>query len=189
MLNNLISSKTRQTLLGAFFVDPEKEHYIRELAGHYHISVGTLHREITRLETSGILTSRKTANIKLFALNKRNPVYEELKGIFAKTVGAIKLIQEAISRVSGVKAAFIYGSYAKGEERPDSDIDLFILGDEVNENTLLESVNALEKKLLKEVNYTRYTQQEFLRKKRKDSFLIEVLKGKKIFIVGNAHDL
>ena len=61
----------------------------------------------------------------IFALNKQNPVYEEIKNIIQKTEGVVKLLKDAVEGVKGVRVAFIYGSLAKGEERQDSDIDIF----------------------------------------------------------------
>lgn len=189
MLQSLIASKTRQTLLKAFFEAPDTELYTRQLAGKYHISVGTLHRELKKLSSSGILQSRKIGNIKLFSLNKQNPIYEEIKNIISKTEGVIKFIKDAISGIKGIKAAFIYGSFAKGDERQDSDVDIFLIG-EVDEDKLIIRISNLEKKLFREVNYTRYAESEYKNeKKKKNSFILEVIKGEKIFIKGNENDL
>lgn len=189
MLQSLIASKTRQTLLKAFFEAPETEHYTRQLASKYHMSVGTLHRELQKLSASGILKSRKIGNIKLFSLNKQNPIYEEIKNIISKTEGVIKFIKDAISGIKGIKVAFIYGSFAKGDERQDSDVDIFLIG-EIDEDQLIIKISNLEKKLFREINYTRYTESEYKNeKKKKISFILEVIKGKKIFIKGDENDL
>ena len=190
MLQSLIASKTRQTLLKAFFEAPEIEHYTRQLASKYHMSVGTLHRELQKLSASGILKSRKIGNIKLFSLNKQNPIYEEIKNIISKTEGVIKFIKDAISGIKGIKVVFIYGSFAKGDERQDSDVDIFLIGDSIDDKELVIKISSLEKKLFKEVNYTCYTENEYKKeKKKKNSFVLEVMKGKKIFIKGDEDDL
>lgn len=190
MLKNLISSKTRQTILRAFVESPGIEYYTRQLAKLHKISVGTLHRELKKLSSAGILRERKIGNIKLFSLNKQNPLYEEIRNIIHKTEGAVKLIKDAISGMDGVKAAFIFGSFAKGDERPDSDVDVFLMGDGINEDELTHAISDAEKKLFKEINYTRYTEKEYKKeKKKKNSFILEVIKGKKIFIKGGESDL
>jgi len=190
MLQNLIGSKTRQTLLKAFFEAPDTELYTRQLASKYHMSVGTLHRELLKLSISGILKSRKIGNIKLFFLNKQNPIYEEIKNIISKTEGVIKFIKDAIFGIKGIKVAFIYGSFAKGDERQDSDVDIFLIGDNIDDNKLVIKISSLEKKLFKEVNYTCYTENEYKKEKnKKNSFVLEVMKGKKIFIKGDEDDL
>ena len=190
MLKSLMGSKTRQVLLNTFFGSPDKEYYTRQLASMHEMSVGTLHREIKKLLSAGILNVREVGNIKLFSLNKQNPVYEDLKNIISKTEGVIKLVKDAVCRVEGVKVAFIYGSFAKGDERHDSDIDIFLIGDSIDENELILGISDLEKKLFKEINYTRYTESEYkTEKKKKNSFILEVINGKKTFIKGGENDL
>lgn len=190
MLKNLISSKTRQLILKTFFESSDIEYYTRQLANLHKISVGTLHRELKKLNSSGILKTRKVGNIKLFSLNKQNPVYEELKNIISKTEGVIKFIKDTVFGIKGIKVAFIYGSFAKGDERQDSDVDIFLIGDNVDEDGLIAVISSLEKKLFKEINYTRYTQDEYKKeKKKRNSFILEVIKTKKIFIKGNENDL
>jgi predicted nucleotidyltransferase len=190
MLKDLISSKTRQIILKTFVESPDTEYYTRQLAKLYKISVGTLHRELKRLNSSGILKERKVGNLKLFSLNKQNPLYEEIKNIIYKTQGAIKFIKDAISEVKGIKVAFIYGSFAKGDERQDSDVDIFLIENNINEDELIQVISDVEKRLFKEINYTRYTEKEYNKeKKNKNSFILEVIKGKKIFIKGGENDL
>ena len=190
MLTNLLGSKTRQVLFNTFFSNLEKEYYTRQLASMHSMSVGTLHREIKKLISLGVLNVREVGNIKLFSLNKQNPIYDELKNIVYKTDGVIKLVQNAVISVKGIKVAFIYGSLAKGDERQDSDIDIFIIGDDINEDELVINISSLEKKLFKEINYTRYTVSEYKKeKKKRNSFILEVIKGKKIFIKGSEDDL
>ncbi len=190
MLKNIIGSKTRQRILKAFVESPDTEYYTRQLAGLYHISVGALHRELTKLNSLGILKARRIGNIKLFSLNKQNPVYEEIKNIIYKTDGVIKFLKDAIPGVRGVKTAFIYGSFAKGDERQDSDVDVFLIGDNIDEGGLIGAINNIEKKLFKEINYTRYSESEYKKeKKKKNSFILEIVNGKKIFIKGNENGL
>lgn len=190
MLKDLIGSRTKQVLLSTFFGNPEKDYYTRQLAAMHNMSVGTLHREIKKLEACGILRSHEVGHIKLFSLNKQHPLFEELKSIFYKTEGAIRLAQDAVSKLSGVRVAFVYGSFAKGDEGPQSDVDIFLVGDNIPEEELVINISDLEKKLTREVNYTLYTEDEFRKKKKeKNSFLLEVLKGKKIFIRGDDRGL
>lgn len=189
MLKSLIASKTRRILLNTFFSNLSTEYYTRQLSAMLGISVGTIHREVRQLVASGILNERAVGNIKLFALNKQNPVYEEIKSIIQKTEGVVKLLKEAVEGVKGVRAAFIYGSFAKGDERQDSDIDVFLIGDNIDEDELVVNLNNLEKKLFREINYTRYSEGEYKKEKRKNSFISEVIKGKKVFIKGGDHDL
>ena len=83
----------------------------------------------------------------------------------------------------------IYGSYAKGEEKADSDIDLIIIGD-VDLDRLDLLISNLEKKFGRTINYVTYDYKEFLtKKKKKDGFIIDVLEDKKIMLLGDELEL
>jgi len=99
------------------------------------------------------------------------------------------LLKETLSKIKGIEAAFIYGSFAKKEEAVGSDIDLFIVG-KVDDSRLLREIRRLEKLLKREINYSIFVKDEFKKKvKEKDSFIIDLLENPKIFVVGNEDDL
>jgi len=79
-------------------------------------------------------------------------------------------VKDAVDSLTGVRVAFIYGSFVKGDERQDSDIDVFLIEDNINEDELVMNLNRLEKKLFKEINYTRYTESEYKKEKRCANF-------------------
>ena len=82
MLKDLIPSKARRILLNTFFNNPGTEYYTRQLSAMHKMSVGTLHRELKKLSSSGMLNSREMGNLKLFSLNKRNLAVRRLKVLF-----------------------------------------------------------------------------------------------------------
>ncbi len=137
----------------------------------------------------GIVQSEKRANLKYYKINQKCPFYEELKGLFLKTVGAPSEIKEALKDTEGIETAFIYGSLAKGDEYSGSDIDLFLVGD-IDEDKLLERFPDLESRLGREINYSIYGLEEF-RKKRKEgnAFITTVLKESKLVLLGNPDEL
>lgn len=184
MLNTIISSKIRRTLLNAFFSSKETELYTRQLAATYHISVGTTHRELSKLAASGIIKSRRVGNIKFYSLNRQNPVFHELKNLFFKTASVVELIKSALASVKGIDLAFIYGSFAK--DRAESDVDLIIVGDSIDQDAILRSINKVEKELYREINYSIYSRKEYAEKKKiGDSFLSEVLNNKTVALKGD----
>jgi predicted nucleotidyltransferase len=141
-------------------------------------------REMARLGEMGILRSKRNGNLKHFQANQECPFFEELKGLVLKTSGVAGRIRASLGRLAGIEFALIYGSYAKGEEKPGSDIDLLIIGD-VDLNRLDASLGKLEKILGREINYVLYSREEFkAKKKSKDGFLMDVLSGKKIMLAG-----
>ena len=186
---NIFRSKTRKALFGLYFSNSEREYYLRELERILDIPVSMIRKELLRLEENGIFISAKKGNLTYFCLNKSYPLFDELKSIVFKTIGIRGLLREALEKIRGIEAGFIYGSFAKDEESAKSDIDLFIIG-KINEDKLVMGVGRVEKTVKREINYSLYTKDDLKKKKReKDSFILEVISGPKIFLIGNENDL
>jgi predicted nucleotidyltransferase len=189
MLSTIISSKTKRAILKQFLSNPQQKYYVRQIALILNISVGTIHRELVKLEESGILNSENVANSRFFYVNQANPLFKELKQLIFKSEGLEGRLRELLKDLDGLKAAFIYGSFAEGKERADSDVDLFLLG-QLQENELVRKISHLELEFSREINYTIYTEDEFKKEKQKrNSFILSVIKGPKIFIKGAKNDI
>jgi predicted nucleotidyltransferase len=188
-ITGVFRSKTRTALFRLYFTNPDAEYYLRELERMLSIPVTMIRKELLRLEGEGVFMSRKRGNLLLFSLDKSYPLFGEFKSIVLKTVGAVGLLKKALAKVKGAEVSFIYGSFARMQERAGSDIDLLVIGN-VDEDVLLKEIGAAEKALSREINYLIFSRQEFFRKKRaKDAFIRELLDGKKIFLVGGPDGL
>ena len=107
----------------------------------------------------------------------------------SKTVGAEKLVGEALAGVAGVRLAFLYGSFAAASERPGSDIDVMVVGRPATRD-VHRALRPVEDALRREVNYVVLDEDEFARRWRdNDGFLRDVLAGPVRVVVGSADDL
>ncbi|MFQ5867673.1 MAG: nucleotidyltransferase domain-containing protein [bacterium] len=148
-----------------------------------------IRKELLSLEEAGIFEYRKKGNLVYFYLNKSFPLFDELKSIVFKTIGISGALKEGLSKLKGIEVAFIYGSFAKGEEYSDSDIDLCIIG-EPSETDLISIIRELEETIRREINYTVYDRNDFNKRKRqKGSFINNLLKENKIFLIGSEDGL
>jgi predicted nucleotidyltransferase len=183
-ITSVFKSKTRAALFRLFFTNPDSQYYLRELELLLSIPVALIRKELLRLEEEGVFVSTRKGNLVFYSLDKSYPLFDELKSIVLKTVGAVGLLKETMSGIKGVEASLIYGSFARSEERAGSDIDLLIIG-EVDENILVNEIKNAEKLLKREVNYVIFRRPEFKkRKKEGDPFIKEILKSPKVFLVG-----
>ena len=189
MLQKLFSSRVRVEILSVFLMNPERELYVREVERLTGEDYKNVSMELRNLEEIGLLSSRNEGNLKYFSLNKEFVIYEELKSIFMKTKGAVGIIREAVSTKRHIDYAFIYGSFATGEERAESDIDVMVIG-EISIEEVLRLIRGPEEKLSREINVSLYDLQE-MRKRVKDRnpFIMEVLVGSKIMLVGDEDEL
>jgi len=189
MLQRLFSSRVRVEILSTFLLNPERERYVREVARITGEDYKNVSRELRNLEEIGLLSSRNEGNLKFFGINKGFVVYDELRSIFMKTKGAVRVLKEAVSKEKDIDYAFLYGSFAMGTERPESDIDVMVIG-----GISLEGVLALlrgpEETLSREINASLYDLQEVQRRiEDRDPFITEVLRGSKIMLIGDEDEL
>jgi len=189
MLKSIMGSETRVKILALFFLNPDRKFYVREIARRTGENINSVRRELQKLESIDLLRNEREGNLKYYAANKKMPIYEELKRIFLKTEGLGEIMKENLSKLGGVKFAFVYGSFAKGEERLKSDIDIMIVG-EVDEKKLIPLIRKLEVQLSREINYTLLTTVEFeLRMRKGDPFITDVLRERKIMLVGEPSEV
>jgi len=188
VLTKLFSS-TRAELLGLFFNNPDDRFYLREIARHIGKDAAGIKRELDNLVKMGLLAREKRGVQKYYFVNKSSPIFSEMKGLIFKTTGVQGAMKASLSRLKGVKTSFIYGSYAKGSEKEDSNINLMVIG-QVNITELNDVVMGLEEKMKREIDYLAFDEQEYRKRKdAKDPFIREIVKGKKIFLLGKEDDI
>ncbi len=182
--------QTRQAILSAVLLRPDKWWYLTDLANYLGVSPSSLQRELASLVNGDLLISRKDGKRVYYRINQNCPIVEELQTIFVKTSGIADVIRSGLKRFVGkIEIAFVYGSVARTEELSTSDVDLMIIGD-VGLADLAPGLRRAEKTLGREVNPTLYSPQEFLqRHKEGDSFINTVLSGSKIFLKGSDSEL
>jgi len=186
---NILKSKLRAELLAFYFSRPSAELYLNELARAINVDPMNLSRELSRLEKDNIFISRKSGKQKYYKLNKNYLFYNELKSIVAKTVGVESSLVEILKGELAIKFCFIYGSYATGADKAGSDIDLFIIGPASVMDSVVEKISGLEKKIGREINYRFFTETDFKKAiAEKNSFVLNIIKNKKIFLIGNEKD-
>ncbi|HNU85193.1 MAG: nucleotidyltransferase domain-containing protein [Pseudomonadota bacterium] len=189
MLQKLFSSRLRVDLLGLFFGRPDEEFYVREIEKILGEDAGNISRELKNLESIGLLVSRKRGNLKYYLLDRKFPLYEELRSIILKTKGVAGVLRNALSGLKGAEFAFIYGSVAAGQETARSDIDLMVIG-KLPLERLIKALKEPEKILGREISPSLYDRQEIEKRLReKEAFISRVMQEPKIVLVGEPDGL
>ena len=182
-------SKTGQDLLALFFTNPSRQYYLRELERLLGYAASTIRRELLKFKKDGLLKTTRTGNLMYYYMNVSHPLFKELRSIVFKTIGVEGSLKRMLFSVKGIKTAFIYGSFARNQERAVSDIDLMIIGNP-DTSELNEQIAALERKLKREINPTVYSAAEYKNKKNAGAgFLTDVLKNPIIMLIGERDDL
>ena len=188
MLNKLFSSKTRVEILKLFLFNTNNSFYQRQISNLTDQSIRGVQREVDKLNRIGLIEKSTQGNRIYYKVNKKCPIVEDLKNIFFKSVGIAEVLRDNFKE-KGIKIAFIYGSYARGEESLLSDIDLMVMGD-ISSKELSSILSKPKKELMREINYVVFSLNEFINKvMQKDHFINSVLKDKKIYIIGSEDEL
>ncbi|MBU1180398.1 nucleotidyltransferase domain-containing protein [Patescibacteria group bacterium] len=173
-----LGSKIAIKILGYYFLNPDKKHYVNELAGMLEADPGNLFRKLQELQAEGILVSFKQGNQKYFGLNKKYPLLKEIKKTYNVKYGLTGRLKEIASRIKNLKEAYIFGSYAKNSLQQESDIDILLIGG----HSALEAkrkILPLQNEIKREINIIDLTPKEFnLRKRRKDEFIKNIFSNK-----------
>ena len=182
--------RTRQAILAATLLHPDRWWYLSDLAKHLGVRPSSLQRELAALTSAEILHQRRDGNRVYFQANPDCPFLPELQGLLVKTAGLVDVLRETLAPfVKHIDWAFIYGSVARAEELAASDVDLMIIGT-VGLADLSPALRRAAKRLSRAVNPTLYTREEFGTKLRaKDHFLTAVLDGARLLILGNRDEL
>jgi predicted nucleotidyltransferase len=124
----LFRSEMQVQMLALLLLQPERGWTLQELADALDGPQSSIHRELGRAENAGIIRRDASARPHRFQAAEDEPLNEPLAALLRGTVGVEQQLQTALA-VPGVLAAVIYGSWASGGRRPDSDVDVLVVGD------------------------------------------------------------
>jgi predicted nucleotidyltransferase len=182
--------KTRQAVLATIFRGPTREWYLSDLARHLKVRPSSLQRELANLVDAAILRRRADGNRTYFSAEIESPIFSDLHGLLLKTAGLRDVLADALRPFrKRIAIAFVYGSIARNDEHPGSDVDLMVIGP-VGLAELAPALKGAEEILLRPVNPSVYTATEVRDKLGAGHhFLMSVMRRKKLFVLGNANDL
>ncbi|HOX06737.1 MAG TPA: nucleotidyltransferase domain-containing protein [Planctomycetota bacterium] len=190
MLDKLLGSKLRARVIGWFYTHPDERYFVRQLTALLGEDSTNLSRELARLADLGVLTREEEGRQKYYRANPQCAVFSELRSMAVKTFGVGDILSAALAPLADhIRAAFIYGSFARGEEQARSDVDVMIVGD-ATFGDVVEALHPVQEKLGREVNPTVYPEAEFREKLAAGHhFLTSVFSAPKIFLRGDERDL
>ncbi len=180
----LFRSEMQLRLLSLLLLQPERSWALQELARALEAPASSVHRELVRAESAGIIRRDATARPHRFQAATDDPFNEPLVDLLRRSVGVEEQLRDALDR-PGVLVAAIYGSWASGKRRPDSDIDVIVIGD-ADLRELRRRVRPIGKKAGRTVDLTVVSVEEFQRLLAEDSsFVRRVLEAPVTRLVGD----
>ncbi len=179
----LFGSKTRAKLLELFFANVNKTFYVREITRVIEEQINSVRRELTNLESIGVIRNETYDNKVYYAANMRHPYAHAFQEMFGQrgvvTPGRIQQVRrtpsnswdEYIKPVAKYLRAMMLMNRAPGQDG----IDLLIIGDDRTKK-LTRWAEVVEQKQGKPLDYVILSRDDFLyRKSVKDRFVMDIL--------------
>jgi predicted nucleotidyltransferase len=183
-ISEALFTKTQQAVLGLLFSNPDESYHLRSIILKSGIGQGTIQRELERLTTANMIQRVKRGNQVYYSANRNCPIFNELHNLVLKTIGLADLFRQTLGKLSDkVQVAFIYGSFARGEEKQDSDVDLMVIG-KVKMLEVVKALSSVREQTGREINPTVFSPDEYKQKlKEGNHFLSSLLEEPKIFLI------
>ena len=185
-VEKLFGSKTRAKLLQLFFSNPSKSFYIREMTRVIDEQINSVRRELSNLESIGIIKNESFDNKVYYSANSKHPFYHPLIEIFSKKVemGRDHDVKESTWEdycrpVKNYLSGLIVVNRLPGQDG----LDLLIVGNDRTKK-LTHWAEVIEKKQGKMINYAILSPEDFTyRRSVRDRFLEDVFEMEIIEII------
>ena len=153
ILEEILSSKIKISMIKTLQCYPEKRFSGRELARSLDVSPSRASEILELLRQYGVVNRVRIGNTSEWTLNKKSILVEKLSNIFKIEERIYQDLRSKIynilSKEKNILKVILYGSVARGEEQPNSDIDLFILvKNEKDKDSVANLVHKLNISLL-----------------------------------------
>lgn len=177
-IDKLFGSKTRAKLLRLFFENPDKSFYVREITRVIEEQINSVRRELTNLESIGIIKNETFDNKVYYSVNQKHPYAKPLIDLFSEKFDAVKdrdvlksSWNEYIKPVQKYLRALLITNRAPGMDG----IDMLVVGDDRTKK-LTKWAEIVEKKQGKPMNYVILSESDYLyRKSVRDRFILDIL--------------
>lgn len=190
-LADIITSKVRIKILELFFSNIGEMYHVRGVVREVKEEINAVRRELERLEKAGILKKEPRGNRLYYWIRDDYEFFGDLLSMVAKTSGLGAEIIANKKKVGRVSFVMFSGRFVRRKPRKGDDaVDVLVIGTDVILPELANLVRIEESKRGGEINYTVMSREEYLfRKKRRDPFLLGILSGSRVMIIGDEEDL
>lgn len=127
VLDDVLGNKLKLRIM-RLFCTTGGEYTGREIARLTGYSQTYALRALSDLEANGLLFRRDVAKAHLYSLNEEHMLVGELSKLFDLERSALEKVAQHIKEELGedLDSIIVFGSVARGEERPNSDIDMVL---------------------------------------------------------------
>jgi predicted nucleotidyltransferase len=181
----MLASPALARLVLHFALHGHEPHHVRGLQRRSGLSMSSLNRELRRLEGRGLLERVEDGGRTLYRAAE-HPAWKTLRQLVRDFADPAEVVYEAISGIKGIDAAFVFGSFARGDAGEHSDVDVLVVGDLASDGALGRQAAEASVLLGRPVEIRSYTQDRLQRQiGAGNAVLGRILAGPKRWIVGD----
>jgi predicted nucleotidyltransferase len=168
-----------------FVVHPGARFHFRELMRVTELSSASLQNELRRLVEIGALRREEEGVRTSYAADESHPAWHAWMLLMRSAARPGDVLREALVGAPGLDGAFVFGSSARGDTRPDSDVDILLVGGEEARLQAGRRLSEAELLIGRELDVIGYTVEELASRLRSgNAFVRRVLAGPREWVHG-----
>lgn len=185
----LLSPFLNQTLIDVFLyfvLNPAEDTYLARIVDATDKALIQVQRMLKKLVDTGLVLRIIRHKKTYYKVNSKHIAFDEMRQLAIKAKILSELFEAELEHLKDkVDFGFIFGSVAKGSNTPESDIDIFFVG-----NLTYDDVSSfmfkLGRELAQEVNVIIFSSKELLKQiEAEHSFVQNVIQEPKIWLFGD----
>jgi len=146
-LEDLFGNRVRLRILRMLASESGRGFTGRDLARRCNVSASQANTALQTLEESGVVFRQVAGRAHLWALAADHEWAKSIQRVFADEAAALERLMSELKKVLvklPAKRAWLFGSIARGDERPTSDVDLFVeVKSEVDRQSVLDRMSSV----------------------------------------------
>lgn len=181
----LFPSMAMARLVIFFAVHPGARYHVRELSRLTGLSSASLQHELRRLAGIGALVREHEGSRTYYRAEESHRAWYAWFLLLRAGARPADVLREALVDAPDLEGAFVFGSSVRGDARPDSDIDVFLIGS--NEARTEAGRRLVEAEFLvgRDVDVIGYDRDQLAARVRSNNgFIHRVLAGPKEWVRG-----
>ena len=141
----MVQKSSYMAVLEIFFLEPTAIHFIREISKRISLAPTSVRNNISAMLKEGLIKKKSANPFNGFVANRENEDF-----LFYKRVYNLYSLRELAKHLSSQycpKLIAVFGSYGRGEDVEESDVDIAIVSKPINSMNLSKYEEKLKRKI------------------------------------------
>lgn len=185
-IGSLFPSTAMARVVIFFLVHPGGRFHFRELMRLTGLSSASLQHELRRLVNIGVLRREPEGARTFYVADESHPTWRAWILLLRSAARPADVLREVLVDALGIDGAFVFGSSMRRDTRPDSDVDVLLLGSDEARMQAGKLLTEAELLIANELDVIGYTLEEFAARARSGNpFVRRVLAEPKRWVRGH----